>query len=94
MSRWVIHIHRIAPDIHIPIIIEQIRRVRHQGIRADKLAQFGVIGSAGSPTVAGTVVHQAGAIAFLAGEAVLGAEFVVGALATVGVFALVVVESD
>ena len=70
MPRWVIVPHGISPDIHIPIIIEQIRRVRHQGIRADELAQFGVIGSASSPTVADVVIVQTGVVEFLAGELV------------------------
>ena len=43
MARWIIVPHGVTPRIHIPIIIEQIRRVRHEGIGADELAQFGVI---------------------------------------------------
>jgi hypothetical protein len=50
-------LHGVATGIQIPVVIKQVPRVRHEGIRAqrapEELAEFGVIGSTSSPTVAG-----------------------------------------
>ena len=49
--------HGVATGIQIPVVVKQIARVRHEGIRREELAQFRVV-------VAGVVVLEAGAIAF------------------------------
>ena len=85
MPGWVSQVEGVTPGIHIPIIIKQIRRVRHERIRADELAQFGVIGSAGSPTVEGVEVLQTGGVESLAGETVLRTQFTAAAAETIGV---------
>ena len=74
-------IHRIAGGVHVAIITEHTSWVRHEGIWREELAQFGVV-------VAGVVVLQAGAVALLAGEAVVGDDNVTSARAAIGIVAL------
>ena len=68
MPGGVIIPHGIATGIQVAVVIKQSARVRHHGIRRKELAQVGVV-------VAGVVVLQAGAVTFLAGEAVSVPDF-------------------
>ena len=81
MARWVIVPERIPNRVHVAIPCKQIGWIRHEGIRREELAQFGVI-------VAGVEVHQAGAVQLLAGEAVFCAQFMAAPVASIGPVAL------
>lgn len=72
--------HGVATGVQIPVIVKQIPRVRHQGIGREELAQVRVV-------VAGVEVQQAGAVAFLAGELVVGIGNVAAAIPPVSIVA-------
>ena len=61
--------HRVATGVHIPVVVKQITRVRHEGIGREELAEFGVV-------VAGVEVLQAAPsghpVAFLDGKVFFG----------------------
>ena len=69
-------------NIHIPVVVKQIAWVRHEGIRREELAQFGVV-------VAGVEVLQAGAVLLLASETLVGDTNVAIAGTTIGIIALI-----
>ena len=81
MARWVIVPERIPNRVHVAIPCKQIGWIRHEGIRREELAQFGVI-------VAGVEVHQSGAVELLTGEARVpagrGAQFMAAAETPIG----------
>jgi hypothetical protein len=81
MAGWVTIPHRIAAHIHVAVIVKEIGRIRYEGVRGDELAQVGV-------KVAGIVIHQAAAVHFLAGEAVVGGQGAAAAVATIAPVAL------
>ena len=64
MTGRIVKLHGIPPDIHVPVIGEEIRRGWHQEVGRDELPQVRVI-------VSGIVIHQAAAVEFLAGEAMI-----------------------
>lgn len=60
MPRRVIVLQGISKTVHIPIVVEDIRGSRYDGIRRDEGAHRGVV-------VAALVVQQAGGVAPLTG---------------------------
>lgn len=66
MPGWVREFERVAIGIHVPVVRVHVHRVRYNCIRADELADHGII-------VACLHVDEAGsAIDFMPGELVLG----------------------
>ena len=72
-----------AISVHVPVIVKQIPRIRHDCIRREELAAIGII-------VAGVEILQAAAIQLLTGKLVISGQRPAAAVATVGVVTLLV----
>lgn len=79
MPRWVSIAHGLTTDVQVAVVVEQIARIWHEGIRRDELPDLWVV-------VAGVEVLQARGILFLAGKALVGEQCHASAVAAIGAF--------